>query len=99
MAWTTGQGPVAGSCKHGNEPWGFIKGGEFLDKLSDCHLLEKDFAPWRYGVRFQRSEVLNQNESELEVFFGSLSPRHGTSSSCGWRRRPSDMVDSCEYVE
>jgi len=26
---------VAGSCGHGNEPWGSIKGGEFLDQLSD----------------------------------------------------------------
>jgi hypothetical protein len=24
------QGPVAGCCKHGNEPSGFMKGGEFL---------------------------------------------------------------------
>jgi len=27
---------VAGSCKHGNEPWGSVKGGKFLDYLSDC---------------------------------------------------------------
>jgi len=27
----SGQGPVAGSCEHGNEPSGFIKGREFLD--------------------------------------------------------------------
>jgi hypothetical protein len=25
------RGPVVGSCKHGNEPEGYIKGGEFLD--------------------------------------------------------------------
>jgi hypothetical protein len=25
-----GIGPVMGSCEHGNEPSGFIKGGEFL---------------------------------------------------------------------
>jgi hypothetical protein len=31
-----GFGPVAGCCKHGNEPSGSINGGEFLDKLSDC---------------------------------------------------------------
>jgi hypothetical protein len=31
-------------CEHGNEPWGFIKRGEFLDWLSDYQLL-KDFAP------------------------------------------------------
>jgi hypothetical protein len=27
----TGYGPVAGSCDHGDEPSGSIKGGEFLD--------------------------------------------------------------------
>jgi hypothetical protein len=27
----SGWGPVAGSCEHGNEPSGSIKGGEFLD--------------------------------------------------------------------
>jgi hypothetical protein len=25
---------VAGCCEHGNEPWGSIKYGEFLDRLS-----------------------------------------------------------------
>jgi len=25
---------VAGSCEHGNEPWGSLRGGEFLDRLS-----------------------------------------------------------------
>jgi len=34
-AWTglfwPGEGKVAGSCKHGNEPSGSIKWGEFLD--------------------------------------------------------------------
>jgi hypothetical protein len=27
---------VPGCCDHGNEPWGSIKGTEFLDQLSDC---------------------------------------------------------------
>jgi hypothetical protein len=27
----SGDGSVAGCCEHGNEPSGFIKGGEFLD--------------------------------------------------------------------
>jgi hypothetical protein len=27
---------VAGSCEHGNELSGSIKGGEFLNKRSDC---------------------------------------------------------------
>jgi hypothetical protein len=29
------EGQWEGSCKHGNEHWGFIKGREFLDELSD----------------------------------------------------------------
>jgi hypothetical protein len=31
----SGQGPVVGSYEHGNETSGSIKGGTFLDKLSD----------------------------------------------------------------
>jgi hypothetical protein len=27
----SGQGPVAGSFEHGNEPSGFIKDGKFID--------------------------------------------------------------------
>jgi hypothetical protein len=30
-SFRSGYGPVAGSCVHGNEPPGSIKGGEFLD--------------------------------------------------------------------
>jgi hypothetical protein len=30
-----GFGPVSDSCEHGNEPWGSIKGREFLNWLSD----------------------------------------------------------------
>jgi len=33
---------VAGYCEYGNEPSGFIKGGEFVDQLSDFQLLKKD---------------------------------------------------------
>ena len=37
---------MAGSYGHGNEPSGFIKGGEVLNRLSDYYLLEKDSVPW-----------------------------------------------------
>jgi hypothetical protein len=37
----SGQGPVAGSCKHGNEPSSSIKGREFLDLLNNYQLLEE----------------------------------------------------------
>jgi hypothetical protein len=36
---------VAGSREHDNEPSGSIKGGEFLDYLSDCQLLKDGSAP------------------------------------------------------
>jgi hypothetical protein len=32
----SGQGPVADSYEHGNEPLGSTEGEEFLDQLSDC---------------------------------------------------------------
>jgi hypothetical protein len=35
-AFASGWEPVASSCVHGNELSGSIKGGEFLDYLSDC---------------------------------------------------------------
>jgi hypothetical protein len=37
---------VADPYERGNDPLGSVKGGEFLDKLKDCQLLKKDFAPW-----------------------------------------------------
>jgi hypothetical protein len=40
----SGQGPIVSSCKHGNEPSGSIKCWEFLERLSNCSLLEKDSA-------------------------------------------------------
>jgi hypothetical protein len=38
---SSGYGPVVGSCEHGNEPLGSIKGVEFIDRLSKgfCSLL------------------------------------------------------------
>jgi len=41
---STGSG-VAGSCEHGNEHSGSIKGGEFLEQLSDYHLLMMTYVP------------------------------------------------------
>jgi hypothetical protein len=40
------KGTVASCFEHDNEPSGSIKGGGFLDKLSDCQLLKKDSVPW-----------------------------------------------------
>jgi hypothetical protein len=33
---------LAGSCEYGNEPSGCIKGGEFLDQLSDYQIFNKN---------------------------------------------------------
>jgi len=44
------QGPVVGSCEHGNEPLGSIKGGELRDYLSDYQLFNKDSASGGYSV-------------------------------------------------
>jgi hypothetical protein len=41
-----GQGPVVGSCKHGNEPSTSVKGEELLDYLSDYQLVKKNPASW-----------------------------------------------------
>jgi len=39
---------VACLCEDGNELWYSIKGGEFLDQLSDYQILKDDSAPWSY---------------------------------------------------
>jgi hypothetical protein len=40
----SGQGPVAGSCEHSNEPLGSIKFCEILEHLSEWWPLKKDLA-------------------------------------------------------
>jgi len=52
VAYSSEQEPMAGSHGHGNEPSGSssVKGGKFLDQLSDYRLLKKDFAPWSWLV-------------------------------------------------
>jgi hypothetical protein len=42
----SGKCPVVDSCEHGNELSVSIKGGKFIDLLSDYKLLDKDSAPW-----------------------------------------------------
>jgi hypothetical protein len=39
-------GTSSGLLWTGTEPSGYIKGGGFLDWLSDCQLIKKDSAPW-----------------------------------------------------
>jgi hypothetical protein len=47
---------VACSCKHNNEPFGSIKGNEFLGQLSDYMLLNKESATHSWLAR-QISEM------------------------------------------
>jgi hypothetical protein len=42
----SGQVAVAKSFEHSDEPLGSLKGGAFLDWLSDCQFLKEDRAPW-----------------------------------------------------
>jgi hypothetical protein len=42
---------VASSCEHDHESSGSIKGGEFLDQLSDYQLFKKDSVPWSWLSR------------------------------------------------
>jgi hypothetical protein len=53
---------LIGACEYGNELPASIKGGEFLDWLSDCQLLEKDSLPWSYLVG---SEVWVKNYNSI----------------------------------
>jgi len=41
----SGQGPVAGFCKHSSELLGSMKGWEFLVQCSNHQLLKEDAAP------------------------------------------------------
>jgi hypothetical protein len=60
---TWGLWPVAGSCEHGNEPSGLMKGEEFVDCLCDYQLLKKGCAPWGNPVSVKWSVL--QNEATL----------------------------------
>lgn len=40
-----GKDPLATSCEHGNEPMNSEKEGAFLDEVSDCRLVNMDYAP------------------------------------------------------
>jgi hypothetical protein len=40
------EGRMTGCCEHGNEPSCSMRGGEFLDLLSNYQLLKTDSVPW-----------------------------------------------------
>jgi hypothetical protein len=43
----SGQGQVAGSCEHDNAPSDVIRNWEFLNQLTDYHLIKNDSAARR----------------------------------------------------
>jgi hypothetical protein len=47
----------------------------------------------------QAFRLLSTSSCKVPHVGGSLSPMHGATSCCGWRRRPPDTEDSCEYIE
>jgi hypothetical protein len=54
------QVPVADSCERGNEPSDSVRGGVFLDELSDYQLLKKYCVPWSYSVRILGETDISQ---------------------------------------
>ena len=50
----SGQGKLAGTCEVGNEPSGSIKGGGFLDQMTNGYPLKKDSAPWSKYTIFEQ---------------------------------------------
>jgi hypothetical protein len=40
------QGPVMGSCEHGNQSTDSVECIGFLYQLADCKLFKKDFVSW-----------------------------------------------------
>jgi hypothetical protein len=59
------------------------------------HVTERRKLPKKLSFQF----LLIVTSTSMLGGGGSLSPRHGASSGCGWRRRPPDTEGSCEYIE
>lgn len=53
---------MVGSCEHGNETSGFIKGKEFLDWLSDYQFLKKYALS---STLLKKSEITRKNNHEF----------------------------------
>jgi hypothetical protein len=53
---------VSGSCEHGNEPSGSMKGGEFLDYMNDYLFLKRTSSPWsQVSSNRERTEAQDVN--------------------------------------
>jgi hypothetical protein len=60
---------VVGLCEHGSELSVSIKGGEFLDYLSDCKLLKKDSY-----MELISSNVVVKNILNCQIFILEYTP-------------------------
>jgi hypothetical protein len=49
---------MAGSCEHINEPSGSIKGGTFLDHLSDYQILREYSTSWTLSILIQHDDTV-----------------------------------------
>jgi hypothetical protein len=67
-------------------------------------------SPWFLlrGIFFLKMETISFSDTSVHTrstrrhileYVGPLSLRHGASSGCGWRRRPTVLEGSCEYIE
>jgi hypothetical protein len=73
-----GQGPVEGSCEHGNEPSGSIKCWEVLEQLHNWRVLKKGSALWSLlvspllSVASRRSMEHPQNSTIAHPFLANF---------------------------
>jgi hypothetical protein len=65
MLTDLGLSPVAGSCEHGNEPPGSIKGEELLEKLSECQLHEVTYHIQSVPVEKQPNNYVLRHINEI----------------------------------
>jgi hypothetical protein len=66
LKWTFEKGQVVDCCECGNEPFGCVKCGEFLEQLRTCQLLRKDSAPRSYLVNYAFSYPKRNSKVRLE---------------------------------
>jgi hypothetical protein len=61
----SGKGPVVGLCEHGDEPWGSIKGLEFLRYAKTYKVLRRIFGPKRDEMVGGWRKLLNEELQNL----------------------------------
>jgi hypothetical protein len=76
---------VASSCEHGTKLSGSIKGGEFLDLVTDNQVLKKDCASWSLLVTYSVSQSVSQSDLLCEAAL--------TSCCCVYDSNTADFPD------